>query len=416
MNAPQMNAAPTPPKGRLGYYARRLLALLVATLLAACLAEGMFWALEKNAQRKTFQEGPGGRLIPDTRWGWKVSPGPYRIVTPEFEARGDVNALFMNSPAYSPQADGRRTRILALGDSHTFAVGVDGQATWVSQLERKLNAGQSEPRYRTYNTAAPAYNVHQYLLRLLDQGPVIKPHYVVVGLSYATDLYDLLPPDKGGSLGLAELDYFDLDAAGSLVERHWRGGPAAAGAIPNYADQVRALLGHSATFRFLRRSPLALWVGSHVRVGGQSLWPNMDVVLEKQVSPEHAYQWRLLESLLLRMQAECRRQQATLIVVGIPYLAQVYDEIWRVTFGNNPKYDRTAAITRLAAWCRSHGIPYVDTCEPMQTRVKQLGRWLHYRHDAHPTPEGHEVIAETVFNAGLIGPRAAGAHKEGQHP
>jgi hypothetical protein len=401
-----------PRTGRFGDYARRLLCLCLATLFAGCLAEGTFWLLEKNAQRKTFQEGPGGRLIPDSRWGWKVSPGPYRVATPEFDVRGEVNALYMNSPAFNPQADAKCVRILALGDSHTFAAGADRDANWVSQLERKLNAGQSAPRYRAYNTAVPAYNVHQYLLRLLDQGPIVKPQYVVVGFSYATDLYDLLPPGKGGSFGLAEVDYFDLADDGRLVEKHWGGGPVMARSMPNYADEVRGVLGHFATFRFLRRSPLALWIGSHVRIGGQSLWPNMDVAVEREISPEHVYQWRLLEALLLRIQAECRRQHATLIVVGIPYLAQVYDEIWRVTFGGKPQYDRMAAITRLAAWCQAHQIAYVDTCAPMRGAVKQLGRWLHHHRDAHPTAEGHAVIAETVFAAGLIHPSATSEQEQ----
>lgn len=414
MNRPTMEAdgplrKTAAGKSLAGYYARRLLCLLISLLVAGCLAEGVFWLLEKKTHWNDRYEGEGGRLIADSRWGWKLSPGRYRIVTPEFDARGDVNALGMNSPAAAAAADRTRTRILAIGDSHTFAVGVDREANWVSQLEQKLNRGLGKARFSAYNAAVPAYNVHQYLLRLIDQGPIVKPDYVLVGFSYATDLYDLLPPGRGGSFDLAatDADYFDFDDAGQLVERHWKGTPGATASKPNNATAVRLFLTHFATYRYLRRSVFAIWAGSHLRLGGQSLWPNMDVILEKQVSPEHAYQWRLLEALLLRMQQECRRQQATMIVVGIPYLPQVYDEIWKATFGNNAKYSRTAAITRLGGWCRAHQIAYVDTCEALRAKVQELGRWLHHHEDAHPTAEGHEVIAHTVLATGMIHPIAA---------
>jgi hypothetical protein len=33
-----------------------------------------------------------------------------------------------------------------------------------------------------------------------------------------------------------------------------------------------------------------------------------------------------------------------------------------------------------------------------------MGDWLHYRHDAHPTVEGHEVIAETILKSDVLQP------------
>src|SRR5206468_10502525 len=101
-------------------------------------------------------------------------------------------------------------------------------------------------------------------------------------------------------------------------------------------------LEHFATFRSLRRSKLALFIGSHVKVNGQTLWPNMEVIVEKDVSSQHEYQWRLFEALLSRINQETERQHAKLIVVGIPYIAQVYDEVWQWSFGRDPKFSRTA--------------------------------------------------------------------------
>jgi hypothetical protein len=316
----------------------------------------------------------------------------------------------MNDRPYDAGQDASRTRILVLGDSHTYAVGVSMEQTWGKRLEAKLDAANAPATFRTYNAAAPGYSMHQYLLRLIDQGPQVRPHYVVLGLSYATDLYDLLPPDHGGWIygGNQARDYFDFDTHGTLIERHWA--PAVPSAQPGAssawtASSIRGLLEHSAIFRSLRRSKLALVLGSRIKFRGQTLWANMDVVVEKEVSDQHRYQWRLFEALLRRMKAESDRQGATLLVVGIPYLPQVYDDIWASTFGTDDRYSRTAATDRVAADCGRLGIFYVDTLDALQAATRTRGHWLHYRIDAHPTAEGHEIVADTIVRAQVIRPQ-----------
>lgn len=367
--------------------------------MAALLFEAGFYLLERRALAQTFHHGPGRAHLPDPRWGWKPSTGTFESGSAEFRAVGNINELIMNGPSYEPQAEARRTRILVLGDSHTFAVGVSLQETWPQALEALLG-----PDVRTYNAAYPGYNLHQYLLRLKDQGPALKPHYVVVGLSYATDLYDLLPADRGGwtYAERMERDYFDFDAAGKLTQRHWKEEPSAGPTPLSPAIRARRFLEHFASFRYLRRSKLALFLGSKLRFQGQSLWPNMEVVLEREVSPAHAYQWRLLFALLGEIQEECRRQGAKLVIVGIPYLPQVYDEVWDATFGGNAKFSKTAAIERVTDWCKSRSIVYVDTLDAFRSAAKASGRWLHFRLDAHPNAEGHSVIARTLLESGAI--------------
>jgi lysophospholipase L1-like esterase len=388
-----------------------LLTATLATLSIPAISEVAFRILEHRENARNIHEGQGGNWIEDARWGWKPTLGPFRTATAEYDVTGYINTLHMNDHPYDAKQDASRTRILVLGDSHTFATGVSTDQTWGKYLEAHLNSTYSPAGFRTYNTAAPGYSMHQYLLRLIDQGPQVSPHYVVLGLSYATDLYDLLPPDHGGWIygGDKARDYFDFNEHGILVEKHWAPDPSASSPTrPNWtAVSVRGLLEHSATFRLLRRSKLALIVGSRVTIHGQTLWANMDVVVEKDLTEQHRYQWRLFEALLLRIKTECDRQGAQLIVVGIPYLPQVYDDVWNSTFGRDPKYARTAAADRVLADCKRWGIPYVDTLAAFQTRTKQLGRWLHYHRDGHPTPEGHEVIADTLLRAAVIRPQNA---------
>jgi hypothetical protein len=386
----------------------RVLSLVLSLVVACVIVEVVFRILES----RTTLEGEGGHWVLDDKLGFKPGKGWYHIVTPEFDVQGTVNGLYMNDRAWDSVAAKKFQRILALGDSHTYAVGVDQENTWVRKVEEKLNAALPAPRYLTFNAACPGFNLHQYLIGLQELSPVIEPDYVMVGFSYATDLYDLLPPDRGGWVygsNFPDRDYFDLNEQGILVRKRWTAA-APADASPDAPSRstneaavlVRNLLGHSATFRYYRRSPVALWVGSKVQVDGQSLWPNVEVVVEKELSGQHLYQWNLAFALLKEIKNECDRRRIKLLVVGIPYLPQVYDAVWDSTFAGNPRYSRTAGIDRMTTWCRKESIAYVDTTAAMRDAAAARGHRLHFPQDAHPTVEGHDVIADTVVRANLF--------------
>ena len=383
------------------------MALTLGVGLALTLVEFTFGVLEKREWQQSSIVG--AHWVDDPRWGWKPAPGEYNHRTPEFVATGRVNAHFMNDREENLVEDLAKTRIMVLGDSHTFATGISTTQTWAKQLEFQLNAKAGTNLFRTYNAAVTGFSLHQYLCRLRDDGPRLKPHYVAIGLSYATDFYDLLPPGRGGWIygGNRERDFFDLDDQGKLVAKHWVPVRQEAahdyGQSQSFAMTLRSFLDRSATFRQLRRSKLMLMIGSRVRVGGQSLWPNMEIVMEKEISPGHEYQHRLFKALLQGIKAEAERQGAKLIVAGIPYLPQVYDDLRRATFPGE-KYDAEATTRRVAAYCRELGVGFVDTQAPLCARHRETGRWLHFPKDAHPTVEGQQVIAEAVLRSTLLAP------------
>jgi hypothetical protein len=148
-----------------------------------------------------------------------------------------------------------------------------------------------------------------------------------------------------------------------------------------------------------------MFIGSHIRLQGESLWPSMHVVVEKEVSPEHVYNWRLAYALLKRTDEEAKRLGARLIVLGIPYLPQVYEEVWQVTFGRDPQFSPDAANRQLRRWCEENDIAYVESLDALRARVKAVKRWLHHPKDAHPTAEGQEQIALAVLASGIIEPQ-----------
>ncbi len=382
--------------------------LVFGLFVASLITEISFRIVEARQQAQLVREGTGFGWENHERWGWAMARGKYRRATHEFDMRGLVNDLWMNDGIdYDAEADQDCVRILALGDSHTAAVGVSSHETWVAVLQRLLNQKHGANTFRCYNSGAAGYSLHQYLLRLIDQGPIVKPDYVIVGFSFATDLYDLLPPERGGWVYGENRPraYFDINAAGALVEKYWDSSidsQAPAKQTVPVSRRIKRVLGNFATFRQLRRSTLALAIGSRLKLGSESLWPNMEIVLEKEISPKHQYQWDLNGKLLERIHVETKKLNAELIVLGIPYLPQVYDDVWKSTFGGNESYSRNAAAVRIAAWCQQRGIHYVETLDSLRIESRSRGHWLHHRADAHPNTEGHEVIASTLLDTNLL--------------
>src|SRR5262249_29272157 len=111
--------------------AKRISAILLRTATAATalffglvVIEGGFRYLESMDNAKRGMEGDC-QYLSDDRWGWKLTPGKCLVRDPEFTASISTNSLWMNDEPYQPGADDGKTRILALGDSHTQAIGVN---------------------------------------------------------------------------------------------------------------------------------------------------------------------------------------------------------------------------------------------------------------------------------------------------
>ena len=93
-----------------------------------------------------------------------------------------------------------------------------------------------------------------------------------------------------------------------------------------------------------------------------------------------------------------RERNIVVLLVNIPYLAQVYDEVWQSSFGLKPSvYDRWAGSRRIADICRRLEIVCVDATEDFIVEAESTGDWLHYKQDGHPTPAGHKVIARSIY-------------------
>jgi hypothetical protein len=222
----------------------------------------------------------------------------------------------------------------------------------------------------------------------------------------ATDLYDLIPPERGGFVygGDASRVYFDLSSKGELIEKTYSSTLVGASQVfpkREISLRIREYLERFSLYRRLKRSNLAMWIAVH-RPGGVALWPGLDTALRKELTEDDRYRWLLAERILAKLVSEAREMETKVVIVNIPYLAQVYDDTWAASFGSRPDvYDRWIAGRRLAELCQRIGAVYIDTTDAFVSAARERHKWLHWPQDAHPTPEGQDLIAEVVAD-GLV--------------
>jgi lysophospholipase L1-like esterase len=371
---------------------------LLCTILIAGAAELISRSLEPKAE---------GEMAPlhDPNLGWLPQPGKNKFTNAEYSVDVSINSLNMNDREVTQSDLQSETRILALGDSHTMAVGVSTYETWPKRLEARLFPNREGGV--VWNAAVSGYSVGQYLERFRGLKDRLYPTLITVGFSMATDLYDLIPPERGGFVygGDASRVYFDLSANGELIEKTYS--PTSIGASqvssqkPDLSLRIRAFLENFSLYRRLKRSNLAMWIAVH-RPGGVSLWPGLDTALKKELTEDDKYRWLLAERTLAKLVSEAQEMGAKVVIVNIPYLAQVYDATWAASFGTRPDvYDRWIAGQRLAELCQRIGAFYIDTTQAFVMAARERNRSLHWPQDGHPTPEGQDLIAEVVAD-GLI--------------
>lgn len=110
----------------------------------------------------------GWDLLPN----WEGEINSIKVSTNSFGMRDD------EFPLEKPE---KSIRILVLGDSFTFGLGVEQSAIYPEQLERILNREEAEFHYSVLNGGVGGYNTEQELKWLKEKGLAFEPDIVIVG-------------------------------------------------------------------------------------------------------------------------------------------------------------------------------------------------------------------------------------------
>jgi len=176
----------------------RRLALVVGGLIVGLmLAEIMCRLVRPHWARRTAGDNPNTwrveGLVTDPALDYSFEPGFTGRMTlaGNYDVPFRINAQGLRDDVeYSPlHADQRR--ILLVGDSFVFGVGVELQDTLGKQLERTLNAeGTSAHPVQVVSVGAPGYGLDDYT-RLIERWvPKLRPDLVIIAMFSGNDLLD----------------------------------------------------------------------------------------------------------------------------------------------------------------------------------------------------------------------------------
>ena len=142
-----------------------------------------------------------GATVYSEDYGWKLRRG---FRGPFHGVFTTVNEQGYRGPAHPASPQAGRTRVVMLGDSITFGVGVSDAETFSALLEAR------SARFDVINLAVEGYGTDQELIRLEREGLAYRPAVVVLNFCVANDLVN--------NAGSAPKPYFTLE--GGVLSRH----------------------------------------------------------------------------------------------------------------------------------------------------------------------------------------------------
>jgi lysophospholipase L1-like esterase len=304
--------------------------------------------------------------------GWCNRPD---LVVADGESEFRVTATHDRDGHRVVPAEGRsaqdRVRVLVLGDSFSYGVGVEDDQTYCARLAALA------PGLEVINAGVNGYGTGQQLLALREEGPALQPAIVVVGFFW-NDLEDNAAGPTRASLVLVDGVLRELpapDVSGSKA--------------PMNRPPRRAWLRHSYAYRFLSDRLKLLREGHGAAHDGE---PGRADAL---TGDEREAAWQLTFALLREFPRTARAGGARLVLLVIPDQVQVQTE---VRFRG---FDETdwGVLDRLRPFAEQEGIPLVDPLPALQAELAARRAPLYYREDRHLRPEGHAVVARALYLA-----------------
>lgn len=264
---------------------------------------------------------------------------------------------------------GRPRRILVLGDSQTYGLGVSNGETFVDRIE------SAHAELDLWNAGCNGYGTRNHLATLCAIGRAWRPELVALVFFWndvEDNLKDSVPQFARSSSGRPE----PLAAGGAEFDLSGTDPPAA---------------GPRGTPRPCRkRSYLVAFLKEGLR-GLRYRWIGMGRRAIRTAADAEAG-WAETRALLELVQAECEALGAKLLVAALPDHNQV-DPRSKI---RNIEPLNFVVQARLAEELDRLGIEHVDLLPELRAAFEAGGPALYYYADRHLTARGHGVVAEAL--------------------
>lgn len=375
-----MSTPPTPSPRQISDRKRlifRILTLALVMLLGLYAAETVLrWKQVKIAESEVLAPG---MVQYDSDLGWKLTPGwSGRHDHGEFSATYSINALgFRNDAPIQVRIPGNRLT-LVVGDSFTFGLGVNDNATFV----HRLNATQP-PGISFSNASIPGYSTDQQALLIEKRLLSLTPDRILLVVYLGNDLFD---NRRAFPLQVSSpKPYFVVKD--QVLELHNHPVPRQSKPPASGPEGLVAAVWGEDTSRWPWRTRMEQQ-SELFRIVSQNLLPTTDYhdELRARFEPE----MELFDKILDRIAAVCQRRGVKLTVVALAGRS----------FVNEPRsvsaQYQDLFREHLVSCTKGKSMKVIDVARLMQSRFQQQRRDWFYRNDGHLNPAGHQVVAELL--------------------
>ncbi len=370
---------------------RRLLALaavfvflaLIASYLALDLTLAVVGDLPKPTAEPRAYRNVLGDLEPHLSLIAREIPGlSYRVTTNGQGLRGARDL--------PPRRPANGLRVLCLGDSFTYGVGVDDRFAYPALLESLLATRLPGMAVEVANTGVPFYDLFDETAYFLEKGRRMQPDVVVLQF-YINDLESMAGAFfREGLLAREGGEYSRLDQLSGRegVERRlnaWMEKHVPAMVRAARTDRLPDAPGNTAS-RPYDRYKLRATAEEKAILGDRRQ------LLDQASLPVMERFWANYRQALLGLRDAVEASGAAFVLVLPPDVKQVREDL-------------NAPAAALVGFCQQHGIPVIDPGPQFRVMSgENPDRYYLTPFDIHPNADGNTLVAKAVADAIQVTP------------
>jgi lysophospholipase L1-like esterase len=287
------------------------------------------------------------------------------------------NRFGLRDREYAAQKRSGTIRILILGDSMTFGVGVPEPRTYPRVAETLLNhTPDRHAAVEVLNFGVPGYNTFQELTEFEELGAALRPDIVVVGF-----LYNDLEISSGQRRHLDERRVASQKRQPASGAHLLRTGLSGASSNRSMTARVNAALDVAK-----RHSVFLAWLSPRLAVLLRPLGVR-GVGLLGEVNGQFVDsnpEWRRVQSELLTLKRLCDEQNIRLALMIIPAMTKFEEGAYPI----KPYHE---AVSR---FCTASSIASLDLL-PSFWGMDGTKMWISAT-DGHPNARAHQIMAEAL--------------------
>ena len=361
----------------------------LANLSAVAASAGVSLLLAEGALHLARVQYPAFYTV-DAERGYGLRAGAEGRWTREGKGQVRVNSAGFRGPEVSLAPPANGLRVAVLGDSFTEALQVDEQATWVHQLQRRLNADALCPLRTSHpagaqllNFGVGGYGTGQELLTWRHQASRYEPDLVILAIYPGNDITDNEPEPR------TDRPVFRLGRDGQLsIDRNFREQLATRWRLSPPGQLVESAFNHSRLLQLLNEAKNRL----AAQRASTSAMPPAAPPAPPQASEEA---WAITDALISQLNQEVRAQGARLLVVS----TSSPEQVWPLP--EQRPAQPFAQEQRLAGLLAARRIPYLPLGPLLQRQADERGLTLHgfsgqAPGEGHWNADGHSLAAAAI--------------------